>query len=134
MTLPQTLARPASSALVAAAAAAVLLLSLGAVDAFRTPSQWVAASRQQQRTRGRVGMEVNSAVSNAPLGQGPYKGPASNPLLDSVRYPHDMKQFSLKVRVGGGLFFVSVWFGGGSKIGAGGVNRPSIDRSIDVRT
>lgn len=81
----------------AAAAALLLLASLGhVVEGFRTPSQWVAAS--SKRARGRVAMEVNSAVSNAPVGQGPYKGPASSPLLDSVRYPHDMKQFNLKVR------------------------------------
>lgn len=83
--------------LATAAAALLLLASFGHVaEGFRTPSQWVAAA--SKRARGRVAMEVNPAVSNAPLGQGPYKGPASSPLLDSVRYPHDMKQFSIKVR------------------------------------
>lgn len=32
------------------------------------------------------------------IGNGPYKGPSSFPLLDSVRYPRDMKRFSPKVR------------------------------------
>lgn len=88
------LQQPLTGPLLAAAATAALLLSsFGAVEGFRAPSQLLS-----RRARGRASMEVNAAVSNAPLGQGPYKGPASSPLLDSVRYPHDMKQFSLKVR------------------------------------
>lgn len=39
----------------------------------------------------------SSSTSNVPPpGTGPYQGPSSFPLLDSVRYPHDMKRFDLK--------------------------------------
>ena len=98
----QPITRPSALLAAAAAAAALLLLSLGTVEGFHAPSQGLSAaassSSSSRRARGRVAMEANSAVSSSPLGQGPYKGPASNPLLDSVRYPHDMKQFNLKVR------------------------------------
>lgn len=101
--------RPCAVLLAATVATAALLLSLlGAVEGFRTPA--TSLSSMTRRARGRLNMEANSAVSNAPLGQGPYKGPAASPLLDSVRYPHDMKQFSLKVCTAG----VRGWFGRGS--------------------
>ena len=47
-----------------------------------------------------VGSSSSSSKSSSsgglPPGTGPYKGPSSFPLLDSVRYPHDMKRFDLK--------------------------------------
>jgi hypothetical protein len=69
-------------------ALAGLMVSLGLLGpgcAFRMPFP-----SSSGRERGAVRMNVHD-------GNGPYKGPASFPLLDSVRYPHDMKQFNLKV-------------------------------------
>eukprot|EP00624_Nannochloropsis_granulata_P004775 evm.model.NODE_33895_length_7246_cov_39.162022.2 len=46
-----------------------------------------------------VGSSTSSKSSSGglpPPGTGPYKGPSSFPLLDSVRYPHDMKRFDMK--------------------------------------
>lgn len=60
------------------------------VWAFKAPSFLAGgASSRLQRPR--------SVLRMAAEGTGPYKGPSSYPLLDSVRYPHDMKAFNKQV-------------------------------------
>lgn len=52
------------------------------------------------KTRGLRSLRMDAA------GTGPYRGPASTPLLDSIRYPHDLKQFTQKVRRDWSLLYI----------------------------
>jgi hypothetical protein len=66
------------------------LAACQAAVAFQMP---LKALKPTRAGRGRVRMDASQ------YGAGPYRGPSSFPLLDSVRYPHDMKQFNMKVRI-----------------------------------
>lgn len=59
---------------------------------FTTPA-FLAGHKSPVQASSRA----RSCMRMAAEGTGPYKGPSSYPLLDSVRYPHDMKGFNLKV-------------------------------------
>jgi hypothetical protein len=65
------------------AAAITVVTAVHGVLAFRTP-----LLGQQPRLHRRSSVRMDAVD----YGSGPYRGPPSFPLLESVRYPHDMKR------------------------------------------
>ena len=63
----------------------------------------ILKSKNDFRSRYHINRIIPKTLGNGVLhatdpsvGQGPYKGPASTPLLDQVQFPSDLKNFSVK--------------------------------------
>ena len=77
---------------ISAAFLSAVALSSSTVTAFTTPIN----NRQATASLHKKNTKLNEAVNRITPDGPPYAGPSSKPILDSVKFPHDMNRLDIK--------------------------------------